>query len=139
MKKILFLCTGNSCRSQIAEGIANHFGKNKIEAYSAGLNPSSVNPYAIKVMEEIGIDITKQRSKGIEEFYGKNFDYIITLCERARQNCPFFPGKAERLHWDIKDPATATGTHDEIMQEFRRCRDIIKQKVIEFISGIVEI
>lgn len=136
MKKILFLCTGNSCRSQMAEGIANHFGKNKIQAFSAGLNPSTVNPYAIEVMKEIGIDISSQRSKEIEEFYGKDFDYIITLCESARQNCPFFPGKAERLHWDIKDPVSATGTHDEIIQEFRRCRDIIKQKVIEFISGI---
>ncbi|MCM8788436.1 MAG: arsenate reductase ArsC [Candidatus Omnitrophica bacterium] len=136
MKKILFLCTGNSCRSQMAEGMANHFGRNKIIAFSAGLNPSTVNPYAIKVMNEIGIDISKQESKRLERFIGKDFDYIITLCENAKQNCPFFPGNAKRIHWDIKDPADAAGIEEEILEEFRRCRDIIKKKILELLNEI---
>ncbi|MCX7704897.1 MAG: arsenate reductase ArsC [bacterium] len=136
MKKILFLCTGNSCRSQMAEGLVNHYGKGKIEAFSAGLNPSFVNPYAIEVMKEIGIDIAGQRSKGLEEFYGREFDYIITLCENAKQNCPFFPGRAKRLHWDIKDPAVATGSRQQILEEFRKCRDLIKDNIQKLLEEI---
>lgn len=120
----------------MAEGMANYYGRGKIEAFSAGLNPSSVNPYAISVMQEIGIDISKHRSKSIEEFKGMEFDFIITLCESAKQNCPFFPGKARRLHWDLKDPASATGKEEEILKEFRKCRDIIKNKILDLIREI---
>ncbi len=120
----------------MAEGIVNHYGKGKFEAFSAGLNPSTVNPYAIMVMKEIGIDISKQRSKGLEEFSGREFDYIITLCENARQNCPFFPGKSVRLHWDLKDPATAEGTKEEILTEFRKCRDTILKNVLNLLEKI---
>ncbi|HOK80366.1 MAG TPA: arsenate reductase ArsC [bacterium] len=136
MKKILFLCSGNSCRSQMAEGMANHYGAGKIQAFSAGLNPTIVNPYAIEVMAEIGIDISGQRSKNLEEFLGQQFDLIITLCESAKQNCPLFPGKTIRIHWDIKDPADATGSEEEILTEFRKCRDIIKEKIIDFLRKI---
>ncbi|MCM8816567.1 MAG: arsenate reductase ArsC [Candidatus Omnitrophica bacterium] len=122
----------------MAEGMANHLGKEKIHAFSAGLNPSFVNPYAIEVMKEIGIDISKHRSKSIEEFAGMEFDYIITLCESARQNCPFFPGKAKRIHWDIKDPANAKGTHEEILDEFRKCRDIIRNYIQNLIMELQE-
>ncbi|HOJ31287.1 MAG TPA: arsenate reductase ArsC [bacterium] len=120
----------------MAEGMINHYGQGKIQAFSAGLNPSTVNPYAIKVMAEIGIDISKQQSKSIEQFMGQQFDFIITLCENAKQNCPVFPGKAARLHWDIKDPADATGSEEEILTEFRKCRDIIKEKITNLLKGI---
>ncbi|MGB9642881.1 MAG: arsenate reductase ArsC [Candidatus Ratteibacteria bacterium] len=136
MKKILFLCTGNSCRSQMAEGLANYYGRGKIQAFSAGLNPSIVNPFAIEVMAEIGIDISKHRSKNLEEFLGQQFDFIITLCESAKQNCPLFPGKATKIHWDIKDPADATGSKEEILTEFRKCRNIIKEKIIDFLKEV---
>lgn len=136
MKKILFLCSANSCRSQMAEGIANYYGKGKLIAFSAGANPAGVNPYAIKVMKEIGIDISHQRSKKTDEFAGKQFDYIITLCESAKQECPFFPGQSIRIHWDIKDPATATGTEEQIMTEFRNCRDVLLEKIKNLIKEI---
>jgi len=136
MKKILFLCTGNSCRSQMAEGIANFYGKGKIEAYSAGTHPTDVNKYAIIVMKEIGIDISGNKSKNVSVFIGQKFDYIITLCESAKQNCPFFPGNAVRLHWGIEDPAIAAGTEAEIQDAFRIARDKIKNNVIELLEKL---
>lgn len=132
--KILFLCTGNSCRSQMAEGLANHFFKDKIEAYSAGTKPSPVNPYAIKVMTEIGIDISMQRSKNVSEFAGQDFDYVITLCDSARQSCPFFPGKAEYIHWDLADPALAQGNEEEILRVFSITRNKIKNNLSELVN-----
>ena len=137
MKRILFLCTGNSARSQMAEGLANHLGAGKVTAVSGGINPGGVNPYAIKALAEIGIDISAARSKNVNVFLGQNFDYIITLCDDARQNCPFFPGKAERLHWDLTDPAGAAGTDEEILNAFRQTRDLIKDKVSELLKPLI--
>jgi len=115
----------------MAEGFANFYGKGKIEAFSAGIQPTDVNKYAVMVMKEIGIDISRHKSKSISIFAGNKFDYIITLCESAKQNCPFFPGNAVRLHWDIEDPASAAGTEQEILDAFRTVRDKIKNNILD--------
>jgi arsenate reductase len=128
-KRVLFLCTGNSVRSQMAEGLLRHMAGNRFEVFSAGIKPSSINPYAIKVMAEIGIDISNQYSKNVSQFLAESFDYIITLCDNAKQTCPFFPGKAVRLHWDLPDPADAKGNEEEILTVFRKIRDEIKDKI----------
>lgn len=131
-KKVLFLCTENSCRSQMAEGILRHLMGNEFEAESAGTRPSAVNPFAIKVMAEIGIDISGHRSKPVDEFQGMDFDIAITTCDAAREACPFFPGKARCcLHWSFSDPAKAEGSGDEILSAFRKVRDEIKQRIQE--------
>ncbi|MBI3308672.1 MAG: arsenate reductase ArsC [Candidatus Melainabacteria bacterium] len=129
--KVLFLCTGNSCRSQMAEGLLRHFHGTKHEAYSAGIHPSTVNPNAIKVMNEIGIDISNQRSKSVNEYLGQSFDKVITVCDNAKESCPVFPGKAQRSHWSFIDPALATGTEDEKLKVFRAVRDQIQAKITE--------
>ncbi|VVB90874.1 Protein ArsC [uncultured archaeon] len=133
-KKVLFLCTENSCRSQMAEGILRHLMGDKFEVFSAGTRPSVVNPMAIKVMAEIGIDISGHRSKSVEEFQWKNFDFVITTCDAARETCPVFPGKARRLHWSFNDPAEARGSENEILSAFRKVRDGIKQRIQEEFS-----
>ncbi len=133
-KKVLFLCTENSCRSQMAEGLLRHLRGDKFEVFSAGTRPSAVNPAAIKVMAEIGIDISGHRSKSVEEFQGMNFDFVITTCDAARETCPVFPGKARRLHWNFKDPAAVRGSEEEILSAFRKVRDEIKQRVQEEFS-----
>jgi arsenate reductase len=133
-KKVLFLCTENSCRSQMAEGILRHLMGDKFEVESAGTIPSVVNPMAIKVMAEIGIDISGHRSKSVDEFQGLNFDFIITTCDAAREACPVFPGKARRLHWSFNDPAKVEGSEDEILSAFRKIRDEIKQRIEEEFS-----
>ncbi len=125
MKKILILCTGNSCRSQIAEGYLRYFGKGVI-VYSAGLDPHGVNPRAIQVMKEDGIDISAHTSNSIEEYRGIEFDFVITVCDNAKENCPYFPSNAERIHSSFPDPAKATGTEAQILTEFREVRDSIK-------------
>jgi len=135
-KRVLFLCTANSCRSQMAEGIANHFWGDKMEAFSAGTKVSFVNPTAIEVMKEIGIDISKHRSKNLSEFDGQNFDFVITLCGDANETCPLYIGGTKKTHIGFDDPAKATGTPDEIMQEFRRVRDEIKTKLEEYFNGV---
>ena len=129
-KRILFVCAANSCRSQMAEGIANHLYGDTVEAYSAGSRPTFVNPLAIKAMAEIGIDILRQRSKSVNEFAGQGFDYVITLCDDyAEGSCPVFPGEVgERLHWDLPDPAEAQGTEYEVLPAFREVRDQIKAR-----------
>lgn len=104
-KRVLFLCTGNSCRSQMAEGFLRHMAGDKFEVFSAGVKPTQVNPLAIKVMAEAGVDISKHRSKSVIEFLGKNFDYVITVCDNTKQTCPVFPGEHEKIHWDLEDPA----------------------------------
>ncbi len=121
-KKVLFLCTENSCRSQMAEGILRHLRGNEFEVESAGTRPSVVNPMVIKVMAEIGIDISGHRSKSVDEFQGMNFDFVITTCDAARETCPVFPGKARRLHWSFNDPAKAEGSENEILSAFRKVR-----------------
>lgn len=130
-KKVLFLCTENSCRSQMAEGILRRLMGNEFEVESAGTRPSAVNPLAIKVMAEIGIDISGHRSKSVGEFQGMDFDFVITTCDAAEEACPLFTGKARRLHWSFVDPAKARGSETEILFVFRKVRDEIKQRILE--------
>jgi len=135
MKRILVLCTGNSCRSQIAHGYLQHFAGNKAEVYSAGIETHGVNPKAIQVMAEDGIDISKHTSNNVDEYIDIPFDYVITVCDNANEACPFFPGTVERFHQNFPDPAKAKGTEEEIMDEFRRVREMIKAYSLEFIKN----
>lgn len=134
MLKIMFLCTGNSCRSQMAEGFARELGKGLVEPYSAGLIAAGVHPRAIAVMKEIGIDISVQTSKEIDDVVLGKMDAVITLCGNAEEACPWTPPEIKRLHWPIKDPVGTVGTEGEIMREFRRARDEIKEEVSDFID-----
>ena len=127
--KVMFLCIGNSCRSQMAEGFARELGKGIIEPYSAGLSPAGVNPNAVRVMKEIGIDISNQKSKTIDEELLKKMDIIITLCGHAEASCPMTPPEIKRIHWPIEDPVGAIGTEEEIMKAFQKARDDIKTKI----------
>ncbi len=136
MKKILFLCTGNSCRSQMGEGFMRHMAGNKFEVFSAGVEPTEVNPYAIKVMAETGIDISSHKSKSVNEFLQQEFNYVITVCDHAKQVCPVFPGQYERIHWDIEDPAHAEGSEQEKLAFFRKIRDEIKEKCLKFLNKL---
>lgn len=132
-KKILVLCTGNSCRSQMAEGYLRHFAKDKAQIYSAGVETHGVNPRAVQIMKEDGIDISGQTSNNINEYVGIDFDFIITVCDNARERCPYFPGTAKRLHHNFSDPAKAKGTEQEIMEEFRKVRNEIKNFSEKFV------
>jgi len=134
-KRFLFLCTANSCRSQMAEGIVNHFFGDKIEAFSAGTEASFVNPTAIEVMHEIDIDISKHRSKNLSELDGQSFDYVITLCGSANETCPLYIGGAKKMHIGFDDPAKTKGTKEEILREFRRVREEIKEKLTAFFQA----
>jgi len=134
MKRILVLCTGNSCRSQIAEGYLKHYAKGKTEVYSAGIETRGVNPGAIAVMKEDGIDISNNTSNNIDEYRNIYFDYVITVCDNAKEQCPVFPSTAKMFHQNFPDPAKATGTEDEIMQQFRNVRDEIKKFSKEFVT-----
>jgi arsenate reductase len=136
MKKLMFLCTANSCRSQMAEGFAKEFGKGLLEVYSAGLMAAGVHRRAIAVMKEVGIDISKQKSKTIDENLLKKMDIIITLCGNAESSCPWTPLQIKRIHWPIEDPVGTIGTEEEIMKEFRRARDEIKERVQKLIKEI---
>jgi|SRR5580765_789761 len=133
-KRVLILCTGNSARSQMAEGLLRHLAGDKFDVTSAGTVASFVRPQAIAVMAEIGIDISGHRSKSLDEFLGTPFDHVITVCDNAAQNCPVFPGKAARIHWSFEDPAEAKGTGEDVLQIFRRVRDEIRTKLAEFIK-----
>jgi len=136
MKKwLLFLCTGNSARSQMAEGFLRHLAGDKFEVFSAGIKPTQVNPLAIKVMAEAGIDISKHKSKSAMEFIGQKCDYVITVCDNAKQTCPVFPGKYEKIHWSLEDPAEAKGTEEEKLAVFRNIRDKIKENIIAFLKS----
>lgn len=135
MKKILVLCTGNSCRSQIAEGYLRHFAGNKAEIYSAGVETHGVNPKAIQIMAEDGIDISGHTSNNITEYTGIDFDYVITVCDNAKERCPFFPSRAQLFHENFPDPAKATGSEEAIMQEFRRVRELIKDYSRDFVAA----
>jgi arsenate reductase len=128
--KVLFLCTGNSCRSQIAEGWLRQLGGDQFEVYSAGLEPHGVNPNTVTVMEELGIDMSKHRSKHIDEYIGKiDFDFLITVCGNADERCPYFPGMGTRIHWPFEDPAAFEGSEDEKLDFFRKIRDQIRDKI----------
>lgn len=135
MPNVLFLCTGNSCRSQMAEGWLRHLAGDHFTAHSAGLNPTALNPLAVEAMREVGIDISAQHSKNVIDFLGQHFPYIITVCDRARDACPIFPGISFREHWPIDDPAHAEGSHEERMQVFRTVRDEIGVHVRDFVRA----
>ncbi|HVF48280.1 MAG TPA: arsenate reductase ArsC [Pyrinomonadaceae bacterium] len=134
-KKVLILCTGNSARSQMAEGLLRDLAGDRFDVASAGTISSFVRPQAISAMAEIGIDISGHRSKSLEEFLTTAFDYVITVCDNANQNCPIFPGKARRIHWSFEDPADASGTAEEKLDVYRRVRDEIRAKLSEFANA----
>jgi len=134
MKNILVLCTGNSCRSQIAEGYLKHFAGAKAKVYSAGIETHGVNPKAIETMKADGIDISAHTSNNVNEYLDINFDYMITVCDHAKESCPYFPTEAKKFHYNFPDPAKASGTEDEIRQQFQVVRDMIKKYAEEFIK-----
>jgi len=133
-QKVLFLCTGNSCRSQMAEGLLRNLAGARFDVASAGTRPAGLNPTAVEAMQEIGIDISGHRSKDVSEFDGQRFDTVITVCDRVRQACPVFPGANKMFHWSLDDPAEAQGSHEERMAVFRRVRDEIVDRMREFRS-----
>lgn len=137
MKNILVLCTGNSCRSQIAHGFLASMTAGKANVYSAGVETHGVNPKAIATMKEIGIDISNHTSNNITEYFGINFDYVITVCDNAKERCPYFPTKAIRLHYNFPDPAKAVGTDDEINEQFRAIRSLIKDYCEKFVEEYI--
>ncbi len=132
MKKVLVLCTGNSCRSQIAEGYLRHFAGERAEICSAGVETHGVNPKAIATMLEDGIDISEQTSNNITEYTDIDFDYVITVCDHAKERCPWFPTNAQKFHYDFPDPAKATGTDEEIRRAFSIVREMIKKYCLQF-------
>ncbi len=139
MRKVLFICIHNSARSQIAEALLNNlFSKNFI-AYSAGVKPAEeINPYVVKALAEIGIDISRNRPKSLEEFYGWEFDYVVTVCQEGKEVCPFFPGGKNYIHKSFPDPSSLTGSEDEIMSQVRAIRDEIKDWLINTFSKFGE-
>lgn len=132
-QRVLILCTGNSARSQMAEGLLRHLAGDRFEVFSAGTRPVGLNPNAVKVMAELDIDISRHRSKSVDEFSGRSFDYVITVCDRARESCPIFPGNGKRLHREFEDPAAAPA--DEQLVLFRKVRDQIHAYVEELIRN----
>lgn len=130
-QKILFLCTGNSARSQMAEALVRKYAGERFEAHSAGLEPKGLNPLTVKVMEEIGIDVSSQTSKGLDMYFGKtDFHYLVTVCDDADQNCPtVWPGIHKRMHWSFQDPAAAAGSENEKLAKFREIRDLMDKKI----------
>ena len=130
-QKVLFVCTQNSARSQMAEGLMNALLGDRYEAHSAGSDPFRVNPFATKAMAEAGIDISHHRSKGVDEFKDWEFDYVVTVCNRAKESCPFFPSARQRIHKEFNDPAALKSTDDEIFKTFCRVRDEIKEWILE--------
>ncbi len=133
-RKVLFLCTGNSARSQMAEGFLRHYGGDQFEVLSAGIEPAGVNPKAIAVMLEVGIDISGQTSDAISSEMLEGIDLLITLCGDARENCPFVPTRVEKRHWALEDPARVEGTEQEVMEKFREVRDRVKLEVEQLIA-----
>ena len=135
MINILILCTGNSCRSQIAHGYLSHFtDSEKVKVYSAGVETQGVNPKAIAIMKEDGIDISEHTSNNIDEYFNIPFDYVITVCDNAKERCPFFPTQAIKSHYNFPDPAKAIGTEAEVLNEFRKVREMIKLYCLDFVA-----
>ena len=134
MKNILVLCTGNSCRSQLAEGYLRYFAGDKAAVYSAGIETHGVNPKAIQVMAEDHLDISGHTSNHVDEYLSIPFDYVITVCDNANEACPYFPRNVQRFHQNFPDPAKATGTPDEVIDEFRKVRDMVKVYAADFVS-----
>jgi arsenate reductase len=135
MLKVLFLCTENSCRSQMAEGLVNHDLAGQVQAWSAGVRPSRVNPRAVQVMAELGIDISHHRSKSVDDLAGEQFDLVVTVCDQAQEQCPLFPGETEVIHVGFPDPGKATGSEGEIMATFRQVRDAMREQLIPLLQG----
>jgi len=136
--KVLFLCTGNSCRSQMAEGLLRHLASEVLEVASAGTAPRPVHPLAVRSMAEIGVDIGAQESKPVEQFLSEPFDWVITLCDDAKESCPLFPGSAKRVHWRLRDPAAARGSEEKKMQVFRAVRDELMAQVEEWTPDLFD-
>ena len=134
MKRVLVLCTGNSCRSQIAEGYLQYFAGTKAKIYSAGIETHGVNPRAIATMKEDGIDISNHTSNNIDEYFDIDFDFVITVCDNAKERCPYFPTRAIKFHQNFPDPAKATGTEEEISNQFREVRQMIKNFAEKFVA-----
>ena len=134
MKRILVLCTGNSCRSQIAEGYLRHYAADRAEVFSAGVETHGVNPRAISIMKEDGIDISQHTSNNINEYRNMDFDYVITVCDNAKETCPYFPSGAQQFHHNFPDPAKAKGSEEQITQAFRSVRDQIKKYSKDFVA-----
>jgi arsenate reductase (thioredoxin) len=132
-KRVLFLCTHNSARSQMAEGLLRHMAGDRFEVESAGTEQTQVRPLAIDAMREIGVDISNHRSKTLDAFVNDEFDYVITVCDRANESCPIFPGATERIHWSFEDPTAATGTDEQKLRAFRTVRDAIQQRLRMFL------
>ncbi len=128
-KRVLFVCTGNRARSQMAEGLLRNLAGDRFDVYSAGTLPSGMSEYTIDAMREIGIDVSGQRSKSVDEFTGHNFDYMITVCDSARQVCPVFPGNGERLHWDIEDPSDTEARGVPLGVAFRMAREELRKRI----------
>ena len=138
MKKILVLCTGNSCRSQMAEGYLRHYAGDRALIKSAGVETHGVNPKAIAIMKEDGVDISRHTSNNVEEYMSINFDYIITVCDNAKEKCPVFPGNAIRFHQNFPDPAKAIGSDEDIREKFRSTRELIKDYCRDFVSKYIK-
>ncbi|HSP61870.1 MAG TPA: arsenate reductase ArsC [Pyrinomonadaceae bacterium] len=134
-KRVLILCTGNSARSQMAEGLLRHLAGPHFEVFSAGVEPSFVRPQAIEAMNEIGIDISQHRSKSVDEFLDKQLDYVITVCDHASRRCPVFPGTVERIHWSIDDPVVG-GNEEAQLEAFRRARDELQRRLQSFVDDL---
>ena len=132
--KVFLVCTQNSCRSQMAEGLLRHDARDLFEVFSAGTKPSQVRPEAIAMMRELGIDISGHRSKSVEEFTGQHFDYVITVCDNAQESCPVFPALTTRIHWSIEDPAAVQGSEAQRFEAFRRIRDELRKRLRDFIQ-----
>jgi arsenate reductase len=138
-KKVLVLCTGNSCRSQIAHGYLEYFGNNQVEVFSAGIETHGVNPRAIAIMKEDGVDISHHTSNNVNEYSNIEFDFVLTVCDNARENCPYFPAKVKTFHQNFPDPAKAKGTEQEVMDQFRKVRHMIREYTSDFIRDYVAI
>jgi arsenate reductase len=131
--RVLFLCTGNSCRSQIAEGLLRQLGRGYVEVFSAGTEPRQLHPLAIQVMAEAGVDISSQHGKGLDEFTGQAFRFVITVCARAQERCPKWPGDVEYIHWSVDDPAAVEGSASDRLRAFRKAREEIRQRITLFL------
>lgn len=136
MKRVLFVCTGNRARSQMAEGLLRHLAGDRFEVHSAGTKPKGLAEQTVEVMREIGVDISGQRSKHVEEYAGQPFDYVITVCDSARQSCPVFPGGGERIHWDVEDPLYAELRGESTVQALREARDELRSRIEGFLRTV---
>lgn len=137
-KSVLILCTGNSARSQMAEGLLKHISKGEYDVFSAGTKPSVVRPEAVKVLQEIGIDISANRSKSVDEFAGRSIDYVLTVCDNAKENCPYFPAKTKLIHHGFDDPAIVEGNENQRLDAFRKVRDEIRSFLDAFSKNLIK-